>query len=57
MDQDATWYGDRPWLCLIVFDGLYLIVFDVEPATLRKKGTPTPPKFWPMFIVGKWLDG
>jgi len=23
----------------------------------RKKGTPTPPNFWPMSIVAKWLDG
>jgi len=33
------------------------IVFDVDPAAPRKKGTPTPPNFWPMCIVAKWLDG
>ena len=49
MDQDATWYGGRL--------GLRDIVFDVDPATPRKKGTPTPPNFWPMFIVAKRLDG
>ena len=38
--------------------GLRDIVFDVDPATPRKKGTPTPPDdFWPMSIVVKWLDG
>ena len=37
--------------------GLRDIVFDVDPATPRKKGTPTPPNFWPMSIVAKWLDG
>jgi len=38
--------------------GLCDIVFDVDPATSRKKGTPTPtPNFWPMSIVAKWLDG
>jgi len=36
--------------------GLCYIVFDVDPATPRKKGTPTPPNFWPMSIVAKWLD-
>ena len=39
--------------------GLWLpdIVFDVDPAIPRKKGhTHTPPKFWPMSIVAKWLD-
>ena len=34
MDQDATWYG-----------GLCDIVFDVDPANARKKGTPTPTQF------------
>ena len=33
------------------------IVFDVDPATPRKKGTSTPIQFWPMSIVAKWLDG
>jgi len=36
--------------------GLHDIVFDVDPASLRRKGTPTPPNFWPMSIVAKWLD-
>ena len=34
-----------------------VFVFDGDPATPRKKGTPTPPNFWPMFIVAKRLDG
>ena len=25
--------------------------FDGDPATSSKKGTPTPPNFWPMSIV------
>jgi len=33
------------------------IVFDVDPATPRKKAHPLPPNFWPMSIVAKWLDG
>jgi len=37
--------------------GLRDIVIDVDPATPRKKGTPTPPNFRPMSIVAKWLDG
>ena len=32
------------------------IVSDRDPATLRKKGTPTPPNFCPMSIVAKRLD-
>ena len=32
-------------------------VFDGDPATPRKKGTPTPPNFWLMSIVAKRLDG
>ena len=36
--------------------GLRDIVFDVDPATLRKR-TPTAPNFCPMSIVAKWLDG
>ena len=35
MDQDATWYGGR----------LRDIVFDVDPATPRKKGTLTSTQF------------
>ena len=31
--------------------GLRDIVFDVDPATPRKKGTSTPPNFWPMSVV------
>jgi len=26
-------------------------VFDGDPATLRKKGTRTPPNFWPLSTV------
>ena len=33
--------------------GLRNIVFDVDPAIPRKKGTPTPTQFWPMSIVAK----
>ena len=47
MDQDATWYAGSPHV------GLREIVFDVDPATPRKKGTPTPPNFWPISIVAK----
>jgi len=32
-------------------------VFDGDPATPRKKGTPTPTNFWPISIVAKRLDG
>ena len=31
--------------------GLSDILFDVDPATPRKKGYTTPPNFWPMSIV------
>jgi len=37
--------------------GLRHIVFDVDPATPRKKAHPLPPNFWPMSIVAKWVDG
>jgi len=37
--------------------GLRDTVFDMDPAMPRKKGTPTSPNFWPMFIVAKWLVG
>jgi len=37
MDQNVTWYGGRPTR--------HDIVFDVDPATPRKKGTPTPTLF------------
>jgi len=33
------------------------IVFDVDSATPRKKGTPTLTQIWPTSIVAKWLDG
>jgi len=33
------------------------IVFDVDPATPRKNGTPTLIQFLAMSIVAKWLDG
>jgi len=33
------------------------VVFDVDPATTRKREHPPPLKFWPMSIVTKWLDG
>jgi len=32
-------------------------VFDGAQLPPEKKGTPTPPNFWPMSIVAKWLDG
>ena len=44
-------HGSRCHLVLEVSIGLRNIVFDVDPATLRKKGTPTQPNFWPMSIV------
>jgi len=49
MDQDAT--------CTEVYLGRRDMVFDVDPATPRKKAQPPPPNFWPMSIVVKWLDG
>ena len=38
--------------------GLRDIVFDVDPATRQKKGTPTPSNFWPMSILwpNGWMD-
>jgi len=36
MDQDSTWYGGRPWPARHC-------VRCADPATPRKKGTPTPP--------------
>jgi len=36
--------------------GLHDIVFDVDPATLRKRAHPPRSSFWPMSIVAKWLD-
>ena len=32
-------------------------MFDGDPATTRKMGTPTPPCFWLMSVVAKRLDG
>jgi len=32
------------------------IVLDGDPAPPTPKGH-SPPNFWPMFIVAKWLDG
>jgi len=49
MDQYATWYGGKPRPtrdCV-----------RCGPSYPQKKGTPTPPNFWPMSIVAKWLDG
>jgi len=37
--------------------GLRDIVFDVQTQLPPEKSTPTPPNFWPMSIVVKWLDG
>jgi len=37
--------------------GLRDIVFDVDPATPRKKANPPSSNFGPMSIVAKWLDG
>jgi len=36
--------------------GLRDILFGVDSATPRKKGHASPPNFWPMSIVAKWLD-
>ena len=47
MDQDATWYGL----------GLGDIVFDVDTATPRKKGTHTHPMFGPCLLwPNGWMD-
>ena len=45
MDQDATWYGGRPQLGLVVLDG------ELAP----QRGTA--PNFWPISVVAKRLDG
>jgi len=49
MDQDATWYGGRarPTRHCV----------RCGPSYPQEKGTPTPPNFWPMSVVAKWLDG
>jgi len=49
MDQDATWYGGRT---RPTQHGVRC-----GPSYPQKKGTPTPPNFWSMSIVAKWLDG
>ena len=54
-DQTATWI--KMPLGTEVGLGLRDIVFDVDPATPRKRAHPPPPNFWPMFILTKWLDG
>jgi len=36
--------------------GLRDIVLDGDPATPRKKDTPTPPSFWPISILAKRMD-
>jgi len=41
MDQDVTWYGGRPRSIRRLRD----TVFDVDPATLREKGSPTLTQF------------
>jgi len=37
--------------------GLRDIAFDVDQATPRKKGTPTPPNFWPIYCgqMAGWM--
>jgi len=45
MRQDATWYGGRPQLSRLRARW--------GPSYSQKKGTPTPPNFWPMSIVAK----
>jgi len=52
-DQPAAWI-QMPLGTEVGF-GLCDIVFDVDPATPRKKGAPT--QFWSMSIVAKRLDG
>ena len=42
LDASCHWYGAPQPRRLCDF------VFDEDPATPRKKGTPTPPNFWPM---------
>ena len=55
--QTAAWI--KMPLSTAVDLGLRDIMFDVDPATPRKKAQPPPPNFWlwPMSIVAKWLDG
>jgi len=50
MDQDVTWYGGRP-------RPTRHIVFDVDPATPRKKAHPPHPIFGPcLFWPNGWMD-
>jgi len=53
--QTAAWI--KMPLVTELYLGLRDIVFDVDPATPRKRAQPPPPNFWPMSIVAKWLDG
>ena len=53
--QTAAWI--KMPLCMEVGLGLRDIVFDVDPATPRKRAHQLPPNFWPMSIVAKWLNG
>jgi len=48
MDQDATWYGGKPWPRRNCVRQLQLPL---------KRGTAPPPTFQPMSIVAKGLDG
>ena len=48
MDQDATWYGGRPR------PTRYCV--PCGRSYPQKKGTSTPPNFWPMSIVAKRPD-
>jgi len=57
MDQDATWYGGRPRPTQHCVLGLRNVVFDVDPATPREKGTPTLPNFGPCLLwPNGWMD-
>jgi len=48
-DQDAAWYGGRPWPQAI------LCWLGTQPAT--ESGPHSTPTFWPITIVAKRLDG
>jgi len=51
MDQDATWYGGRPWR-----PRRHCVRWG--PSTpFPKRGRSPLPNFWPMSIVAKRLDG
>jgi len=50
MDQDATWYGGKPW------PKWHRIRW--EPSSTHSKGHSSTPQFLrPMSIVAKWLHG